>query len=223
MKLTPGIYPIFKPVGITSHDVIYQIRKLTGIQRVGHAGTLDPLASGVLVVAVGREYTKQLDQLMNTDKQYIAEITLGMTSTTDDAEGEKKVNQETEPPHIKRVQNVLKNWVGKVDQLPPIYSSIKIQGKPAHRRVRRGQVVELEPRKVQIDSIELLEYNYPLLRIKVQCGKGVYIRSLARDIGKVLGVGGYLSALERTRVGQFRIEDAIKLQSTGQSKNLLTK
>ncbi|MEO8581364.1 MAG: tRNA pseudouridine(55) synthase TruB [Patescibacteria group bacterium] len=212
MTFIPGIYSIFKPKGITSHDVIDKIRRLSGIQRVGHAGTLDPLASGVLVVAVGREFTKQLDSLMKTDKEYLAEITFGKTSTTDDAEGEKT---EREVAHIsteKEVQEVLAHWVGEVDQLPPIYSAIKIQGRPAHRRVRQGETVELQPRQVVIFTIDLIKYVWPLLQIKVKCGKGVYIRSLARDIGEELSVGGYMSDLVRTRVGDFTIEDAKKIE-----------
>lgn len=212
MTLVPGIYPIFKPVGMTSHDVIYKVRKLSGIKRVGHAGTLDPLASGVLIVAIGRDFTKQLDGLMKTDKEYVAGVTLGMTSTTEDGEGEKTEHEVKKIPSEDEVKEVITHWVGQVEQVPPIYSAIKIKGKPAHRRVRQGQTIELEPRQVEIFSIELLDYNWPLLHIKVRCAKGVYIRSLARDIGKELGVGGYMSSLERTRVGEYTSEMSLRLE-----------
>lgn len=212
MTLLPGIYPIFKPKGITSHDVIYQARRLSGIKRVGHAGTLDPLASGVLIVAVGRDFTKQLDKLMKTTKEYVADVTLGKTSTTDDEEGEKTEFEVKTVPSVDEVKKVLSHWVGEVNQVPPIYSAIKIKGRPAHRRVRQGETVELQPRTVEIFSIELVSYNWPLLQIKVTCAKGVYIRSLARDIGKELEVGGYMSGLQRTRVGEYDIDQCLRLE-----------
>ena len=207
-----GIFPIYKPKGMSSHDVIYRVRKITGVKRVGHAGTLDPLASGVLIVGVGREYTKTLDSFMKTDKEYVAELTLGQTSTTDDDEGEKKVCEHCIEPARGAIKEVLLHWVGTVFQKPPIYSAIKINGRPAHRRVRSGQDVKLDPRKVTIKSIELLDFEWPLVRIKVICEKGVYIRSLARDIGEELGTGAFLSFLERTRVGKFTIADCDKIE-----------
>lgn len=211
MNFSPGIYAINKPKGITSFDVIFELRKLTGIKRIGHAGTLDPLASGVLIVAIGREYTKQLDSLMKTEKEYVAEITLGKTSTTDDEEGEKTEQTVGKVPSYEEVAKAVQKWVGVVEQMPPIYSSIKVNGKPAHRRVRQGQTVELKSRTVEIFSIDLVKYEWPIVQIKVKCAKGVYIRSLARDIGKELAVGGYMSDLVRTRVGEFLIEKAIRL------------
>jgi tRNA pseudouridine55 synthase len=213
-----GIFPVYKPKGMTSHDVIYRVRRITGVKRVGHAGTLDPLASGVLIVAVGREYTKTLDSLMKTDKEYVAELMLGLTSTTDDDEGEKTVKEGYSRPNKVDIEKVLSNWVGEVSQVPPIYSAIKVKGKPAHRRVRSGQNVELSPRLVVIKSIEFLSYEWPILRIKVTCEKGVYIRSIARDIGEALGTGAYLSSLERTRVGEFTIEDCDRIDSDDEDK-----
>lgn len=208
-----GVFAINKPLGITSHDVISQVRRITGEKRVGHAGTLDPLASGVLIVAVGREYTKQLDTLMTGEKEYIAEVRLGMMSTTDDEEGEKIEHDFELIPTREQIEQILQEWVGKKDQIPPIYSAIKIKGMPAHRRVRKGQDVELAARPIQIFSIEIKDYQWPVLKIKVVCGKGVYIRSLARDIGKELGVGGYLKSLIRTRVGDYKLEESIVLSS----------
>lgn len=212
MIFSPGIFPIYKPVGITSHDVIDKLRRLTGIKKIGHAGTLDPLASGVLLVAIGREYTKQLDQLMLGEKEYIADITLGVTSTTEDAEGEKTEHEVNNIPNFGEVQHVVQKWIGVVDQIPPIYSAIKIQGKPAHRRVRSGQELTMSSRKVEIFSIQILKYEWPLLQIKVRCAKGVYIRSLARDIGEGLSTGAYMSGLVRTKVGEYTIEQAYKLE-----------
>ncbi len=209
-----GIFGVYKTRGMTSHDVVAIIRRKTNVKRVGHGGTLDPLAEGVLVIAVGRENTKLLDTYVKGEKEYIAEIFLGANSTTDDAEGEiKKVNSKV-MPKMDKVKEVSKLFTGEVMQTPPIYSSVKIAGKPAHRRVRRGEKVKLEPRKVKIHSIEILDYQFPVLKLKVTTGPGVYIRSLARDIGEQLGTGGYLTSLIRTRVNNFTIDEAIKLNNS---------
>ncbi len=206
-----GIIAVDKPAGITSHDVIDRIRGITGVKKVGHAGTLDPLATGVLVIAVGRKYTRQLTELIKKDKQYRAEIILGATSDTDDAEGNLEERHCEIKPKPADVERVLKTLTGTVNQTPPIYSSIKIKGRPAHRLARSGKQVRLEPRVVKIDNIMVLEYDFPRLEIQVDCGSGVYIRSLARDIGEKLGTGGYLKNLRRTRVGDFNIEKALKI------------
>lgn len=213
-----GIYPIYKPKGPTSHDIIYRVRKVTGEKRVGHAGTLDPLASGVLVVAVGREFTKQLEQHVQGEKEYIATIKLGETSTTDDEQGEKNPfsSFRSEQPHHDEIEKILQNFIGIIEQIPPVYSAIKVKGLPAHRRIRRGQAVELPARTVEIKAIELLDYEFPLLKIRVRTGKGVYIRSLARDIGQKLNIGAYLADLERTQVGAFRIEQVLTIDQLQQ-------
>lgn len=211
LKIENSFLNINKPKGMTSHDVVDVVRKVTGERRVGHAGTLDPLASGVLVIGVGREATRQLAEIVQKDKEYQATIKLGATSTTDDAEGkivEQSVNQ---PPRSEDVQAILSQFEGEILQQPPIYSSIKIRGLPAHRRVRRGEAVELEPRPVIIHEIELLNFTWPLVDLRILCGPGVYIRSLARDLGKKLGTGGYLEELTRTRVGQYRLKDSATL------------
>lgn len=209
-----GIFAVNKPKGITSHDVVAIIRKKTGVKRVGHGGTLDPLAEGVLVIAVGRENTKLLETYVKGEKEYIAEIFLGANSTTDDEEGVKNIVNVNITPDIGNIEEVSKLFVGTIMQTPPIYSSVKIAGKPAHRRVRRGEDIKLEPRKVIIKSIEILDYKFPILKLKVTTGPGVYIRALARDIGKQLGTGGYLKSLLRTRVGKFTIDEAIKLDNS---------
>lgn len=208
-----GIFAVYKPLGMTSHDVVNIVRKKTGVKRVGHGGTLDPLAEGVLVIAVGRENTKRLDEFVKGEKEYIATIRLGQTSTTDDEEGEKKNVNVKIIPTKDDIEKVSKLFIGDIMQTPPIYSSVKIAGKPSHRRVRAGQQVELSSRPVKIHTIEILEYSYPILKLKVTTGPGVYIRSLARDMGVKLGTGGYLSHLLRNRVGTFTIMEAKPLPS----------
>lgn len=212
-----GIFAVNKPVGITSHDVVNIVRKATGVRRVGHGGTLDPLASGVLVIAVGRENTKHLDEFVKGEKEYIATVFLGANSTTDDEEGIKKNVDYKIIPNLSNITEMSKLFVGNIIQTPPIYSAVKIAGKPAHRRVRAGQEVKLEPRNIFIKDIEILEYNFPILKLKVTTGPGVYIRALARDLGERLGTGGYLKGLIRTRVNTFTIENARKLEEIKKS------
>lgn len=220
MHIDHGIIAIHKPPGVTSHDVIDQVRKLSGEKRVGHAGTLDPFAEGVLVVAVGREFTKQLSTHVESDKEYLATLKLGYVSTTDDPEGEIQETKMLKKPTQAVVQKVLKKFVGKIDQIPPIYSAIKIKGKPAHRRVRRGEKVELPSREVEIFDLSLESYKYPLLTIRVHCGKGTYIRSLARDIGAELKTGAYLIKLVRMRVGGFKLNKSMVLPTIQVKPNL---
>lgn len=206
-----GIIAIDKPVGPTSHDIIYKIRRLTGEKKVGHAGTLDPLASGVLVVAVGKTYTKQLAQHVATKKTYYVTITLGSTSATDDAEGPITASESVSIPSLETVSNICAQFVGHTSQLPPTYSAIKVAGRRAHRQARAGKEVELEPREVVIYSLDIKKYRWPDLSLTVQTGPGTYIRSLARDIGQNLGTGGYVSRLIRTKVGDYSLEQAIKI------------
>jgi len=206
-----GIFAVNKPVGMTSHDVIYYLRRKTGIKRIGHAGTLDPLASGVLVVAIGREFTKQLDQIVKSEKEYVTEIELGQTSTTDDMEGEKTIVDDLKPD-LHEVKEQIQQFVGKIMQTPPAYSAIKVGGKVAYKQARKGEALKLEPREVEIKEIELIDYKYPVVKLKITCGKGVYIRSIARDLGEKLKTGGYMKSLVRTRVGNFNLEKAQKLE-----------
>ena len=208
-----GIFAVNKPIGMTSHDVVNLVRKKTGIKRVGHGGTLDPLATGVLVIAVGRENTKKLNEYVKGEKEYVAEIKLGFNSATDDEEGEKTLRQAQGKPNPteKLIKQTLKKFVGKIQQTPPLYSAIKIAGKEAYKYARKGKTVELKPREVEIKKIELLSYKYPILKLKIVCGPGVYIRSLARDIGEKLKTGAYMSGLTRTRVAEFTLENALQL------------
>lgn len=208
-----GIFAVYKPRGMKSHDVVDFVRRKTGVKRVGHGGTLDPLAEGVLVIAVGRENTKKLNEYVKGGKEYVAEIKLGQMSTTDDEAGEKQEIKVIKKPELYDINKVIEHFIGTIKQTPPIYSSIKLSGKPAHRRVRQGQKVELKPRAVEIKKIELISYDYPIVKIRVQTGPGVYIRSLARDIGKKLNTGGYLKSLVRTKVGEFTIENALRIEA----------
>jgi len=205
------IFAIYKSKGPTSHDVVERIRKITGIKKVGHAGTLDPLATGVLVIGVGRQATKQLGKIVKKEKEYIATITFGEESTTDDEEGEKKKWIIKDPPKQKQIEDIIHEFIGEVMQVPPVYSAVKVGGTAAYKRVRRGEVVHLEGRRVLIKNIHIIKYKWPVLILKVTTGPGVYIRSLARDIGKQLNVGGYLADLERTKVGEFTKEKSLTI------------
>jgi len=207
------IFCVYKPIGPSSNKVLNQIRRLAGTKRVGHAGTLDPLASGVLVVAINRPSTKQLTEVVKQEKEYLAGITLGVTTTTDDEEGEKTINELASPPTQEQVESVLTQFVGEIMQTPPIFSAIKIDGKEAYKYARKGQDIVMQARPALIKEIELISYSWPVIQIRVVTGKGVYIRSLARDIGEQLKTGAYMSALERIRVGQFTKEGAIKVEN----------
>lgn len=206
-----GFLLVHKPSGMTSHDVVDAVRNLFNTQQVGHAGTLDPTATGLLIVGIGTA-TKKLGHFLRLPKTYEAGITLGATSTTDDAEGMIEAvggrHAAEDIPSQENVEHVLKEFVGSIEQVPPVYSAIKVRGVPAHRRMRRGESVTLRPRRITIESLELLDYTYPHLRIRCHVSSGTYIRALARDIGQKLEVGGYLSALSRTAIGPFQLTDA---------------
>ncbi len=205
----PNIFAVNKPKGPTSNQVLNKIRRIANTKKVGHAGTLDPLAEGILVVAIGREGTKQLDKIVQKEKEYIADVKLGITSTTDDEEG-IKLKVESHKVASKKVEKILPKFIGKIKQVPPIYSAIKINGQEAYKRARKGEEIKMKIREVEIKEIEILKYKWPNLQIRVVTGPGVYIRALARDIGAELNVGGYLAGLIRTRVGDFKIADAVK-------------
>jgi len=207
-----GIFAVYKPKGLTSNAVLNRLRRAAGTKKIGHAGTLDPLAQGVLVVGIGREATKQLAKEVAKEKEYKTSITLGITSVTDDEEGKKTERVISVIPTEKEIQKVLQMYTGNVLQIPPIYSAIKINGKEAYKRVRKGEEVVMKPRQVEIKSIFLESYNWPLLVLRVVTGPGVYIRSLARDIGEALGTGAYLSELVRTRVGRWTLSNTLTLE-----------
>lgn len=203
---------IDKPKGVTSHDVVDRIRDLSGERRIGHAGTLDPNATGLLIIGVGRESTRKLSEIARgTRKTYIAEIVLGEERTTDDAEG-SLVNRVNQVRQIDEVKKVLKSFVGQQEQVPPTYSAIKVGGKKAYEIARKGGKVKLKPRKIMVYSIKLVGYDYPKIKIKTEVSSGTYIRALARDIGRKLGTGAYLSELRRIKIGKFDVKQAILLK-----------
>lgn len=210
------ILNLLKPAGLTSHDVVNIVRRVTKEKRVGHGGTLDPFAEGVLIVGVGRESTRKLTQILKgADKEYIAALKLGETRSTGDPEGEvtslseaHKVADLTED----EAKKVLRRFTGEIEQSPPLYSAIKVKGVPSYKLARRGQRPTLKKRKVHVKELELLEFLPPLITIRAVVSAGTYIRSLAEDIGRALGVGAYLQTLVRTRVGEFRIKDSESLE-----------
>ncbi len=206
-----NIIPIYKDKGSSSHDIVNEIRAITQKKKVGHAGTLDPLARGVIVVGIGRKATRLLYKIVDKEKEYIAVIKLGWRSDTDDREGKKEKVKITSIPTEENILKVLDSFVGFIYQRPPVFSAIKISGIPAYKLARQGKKVVLPKRKIYIEEIKLISYNWPYLKVKIVCGKGVYIRSLARDIGKKLSTGGYLFDLERTRVGEFKKKDALTI------------
>ncbi|HET7351948.1 MAG TPA: tRNA pseudouridine(55) synthase TruB [Marmoricola sp.] len=206
-----GLVVVDKPAGMTSHDVVARVRRLAGTRKVGHAGTLDPMATGVLVLGVGRA-TRLLGHLLVTDKAYDATVRLGESTTTDDAEGETVARTPTDAVTEADVRAALAAMVGEVDQVPSAVSAIKVDGKRAYARVRSGEQVELAARRVRIDAIEVHAVRGDDVDISVSCSSGTYIRAIARDLGDALGVGGHLVALRRTAVGPYRIEDAHTLE-----------
>jgi len=204
-----GFFNVHKPVGPTSHDVVVQVRRLLSRKlRVGHAGTLDPFASGVLVLCVGPA-VRLANYVQAATKHYLAEVTLGAVSTTDDIEGDITPTPEVAQPAGEQVQQVVERFVGSISQRPPAYSAVHVGGRRAYRLARLGRVEQLPARPVTIHSLRLAEYAFPRVQLEVVCGAGTYIRSLARDIGEALGMGGYCSALVRRRVGAFAIETAV--------------
>lgn len=208
-KINLGIIGIIKPKGISSFDVIRKLRQMSDIKKIGHAGTLDPLATGVLVVGVGKQACQKLNSIVKKEKEYVAKIKLGVNSTTDDEEGDKKIVNVENIPLLSQIRGVIPEFQGKIYQTPPIFSAIKIHGQPAYKLARQGKKVILKKRLVEIKQIKILKYKWPYLELKVVTGPGVYIRSLARDIGKKLKTGGYLADLERTRVGDFQKENCV--------------
>ncbi len=207
-----GILNINKRAGMGSPMVVSAVkRRLRRGIKVGHAGTLDQFATGVLLVLVGRDATKLSNHLMATAKQYVATIRLGATTPTDDPESEITPTPNAIPPSHEQLVATLQAQVGLIEQLPPIYSALKIGGMRASDRVRLGEQVSMQSRPVRIDAIDLLSYEWPDAIIRVDCGKGTYVRSIARETGQRLGVGGYLTTLQRTRVGAFGIDSAIDI------------
>lgn len=211
MSATPGLVIVDKAAGMTSHDVVARVRRLAGTRKVGHAGTLDPMATGVLVLGLNRA-TRLLGHLMLTEKAYDATILLGTSTTTDDAEGEVTATAATEGVTDEAIRDALTAFVGEIDQVPTAVSAIKVDGKRAYQRVRAGEQVELEARRVTVHELTVNDIRGPEVDISVRCSSGTYIRAIARDLGAALGVGGHLTALRRTAVGRFDLGQAHSLE-----------
>jgi tRNA pseudouridine55 synthase len=212
-RMSHGLLVLDKPHGLTSRAALDQaLRWFPHGTKVGHTGTLDPLATGVLVLCVGRA-TRLTEFVQDMPKAYDADITLGDRSATDDAEGPITSVAVESPPDRAAVETAIASFVGTILQVPPAYSAAKLAGRRSYDLARQGRPVDLAPRTVRIDRIEALAYEYPALRLRIDCGKGTYIRSLARDLGERLGCGGYVSALRRTRVGPFVSEQAVPLDA----------
>lgn len=203
-----GILVVDKPLGWTSADVCRLIRSRTGGAKVGHAGTLDPLATGILVICLGRA-TKRIPDLMDGAKRYVASVDLSRLSTTDDLEGQTRDVPVETPPSREAVEGACRQFLGPIMQVPPAHSAVWIDGERAYKKARRGETVEARPRPVVIDELIIRSYAWPTLELEIACRKGTYIRSLARDIGAALGTGGMLTALRRTAVGPYTEEQAI--------------
>lgn len=207
-----GFLLINKPTEWTSHDVVGYLRKVTRVKKIGHAGTLDPFASGLLIVAVGRENTKRLDEFKGFDKTYIATLHLGAVSDTFDSTG---VITPVSDKNILRseVEEILKNFMGEQSQLPPMFSAKKVNGKKLYKLARQGIEVERKPSLITVYDIKILGYTYPFLELEICCSTGTYIRTLAHDIGEKLGVGAYCESLQRISIGNFHLKDALEIKN----------
>jgi len=212
----PGLIVVDKPQGITSHGVVSRMRRICGTRKVGHGGTLDPMATGVLIVAVGKA-TKLLTYVSGLDKSYAATIRLGQATVTDDAEGDVTASADASAVTDDAIRAGLAAMTGEIDQVPSAVSAVKIDGQRAYKRVREGETVELKARRVTIASIAIeairREGEFVDVDVDVSCSSGTYIRAIARDLGDVLGVGGHLTALRRTRIGGFGIDTAATLEA----------
>ena len=202
-----GIINVYKEKGFTSHDVVAKLRRIVGQKKIGHTGTLDPDATGVLPVCLGKA-TKLCDLLTDKNKTYEAVLLLGKTTDTQDITGEVLEEKSTEALTEEKVREAIEGFIGDYEQIPPMYSALKVNGKKLYELAREGKVIERKARPVKILDIQILEIDLPKVRMEVSCSKGTYIRTLCHDIGEKLGCGGCMESLIRTRVSTFRIEDA---------------
>lgn len=204
-----GIMVVDKPVGPTSHQIVSIVRRGTGIRKVGHAGTLDPRATGVLVLCLGRA-TRLSEYLSTSEKRYLAVIRFGASTRTYDSEGDI-VHETGSAPKRKDIEEALSEFRGEISQVPPPYSAIKVQGKRAYRLAREGKPPELDARKVIIHELKLVRYKQPDLSLEIECSAGTYIRSIAHDLGEMLSTGAHLAELKRLKAGPFTLDDAVPL------------
>lgn len=215
-----GFLNIYKPVGMTSHDVVSVLRRVTKIKQIGHTGTLDPFAEGVLPICIGK--ATRLIEYLRDDKEYLATVQFGAATNTFDLDGEKVFTSDKKVS-LDDIKEGLKSFEGEISQLPPIFSAIKVKGKKLYEYARKGEEVEIQPRKVVIENIELKNFDEELqqAQILLKCSKGTYIRSIANDLGKNLGCGGYLIKLIRTQAGKFRVENSVQLDGIDVESNLI--
>ncbi|GAB4289524.1 MAG: tRNA pseudouridine(55) synthase TruB [Ignavibacteriaceae bacterium] len=206
---------IDKESGWTSFDVVRKIRNTVGLKKVGHAGTLDPLATGLLILCTGKN-TKKIQQFQNLRKTYCGTILLGKTSDSFDLATELKPGNANILPEREEILKAIESLTGEIEQIPPVYSALKKNGQRLYKLAREGKTIELQPRKVLIYNFSLLGLDYPELNFEITCSKGTYIRSVANDLGRILGCGAVLSSLRRTAIGQFRVDDAFKVDEFSQ-------
>lgn len=211
-----GVLIVNKPQGWTSHDVVAKLRGIYQTRRVGHSGTLDPMATGVLVVFLGRA-TRAVELFENDKKEYVAGLKLGMITNTQDTTGEVTETRQVSVSDA-ALQETLKGFLGPQQQIPPMYSAVKIGGRKLYELARKGQTVERKPRDITIEELELLSRQGEECKLRILCSKGTYVRTLCHDIGETLGCGGCMSSLKRTRAGRFQIEDALSLEELQQAK-----
>ena len=211
-----GIIVVDKPSGMTSHDVVAQVRRRLKMKRIGHAGTLDPLATGVLVILVGNG-TKLFDKFVGMDKGYEAVLKLGLKTHSADIQGD--VLAEKPYAHITReaVETAFVRFTGEIDQVPPMVSAVKHKGERLYRLARKGIQVDRPARRVRIDVLKVLDFSSPLVRFRMDCSKGTYVRQVAEDVGEVLGCGACITEIRRTKVGPFLIGDAVRLEDLNES------
>lgn len=222
-EIKSGFLLIDKPQGWTSFDIVAKLRGITKVKKIGHAGTLDPLATGLLLIAIGRKATREIQQYVKLDKVYTTTAILGAVSDSYDADGTiyKEGNEFTEgqgwkilsyEPSGEEIEQVVQTFQGKIQQVPPMYSAKKVGGKKLYELAREGKVIEREPSNIEIYKVEITRYEYPEVDITVHCSTGTYIRSLVHDIGQQLGVGAYINVLRRTHIADFDVKDAWQIE-----------
>ena len=211
-----GILVLDKPAGISSMEVVRRIKRASGIRRVGHGGTLDPMATGVIPICLGRA-TRLMEYMLDSSKEYIGEVHLGISTDSYDAEGE--ITGRSDPSGVERedIEDVLNRFLGQIEQVPPMFSALKRKGKRLYELARQGIEVEREPRSMTVHSIRLAGWNPPVATVHIECSRGFYMRSLAHDIGVQLGCGAHLKSLTRLRTGRFRIDDAVSIETAQRS------
>lgn len=206
-----------KPIGWSSFDLVKKIRNLLKIKykfkklKVGHAGTLDPLASGLMIICTGK-FTKKISQIQDQDKTYVADVLFGATTPSFDLETEIDKTYDTKSITLKKIQDNLQEFNGEIEQIPPIYSALKVDGERLYKKARRGEKIIIKSRKVIINSIEIIEAELPRIRLKINCSKGTYIRSIAHDLGKKLNNGAHLISLIRTNIGEFNLKSSLSIE-----------